>query len=84
MVSCSLYALRRNEVVRVHVPELRRCRVDIGHDRERHVVEPDIFAHCIAAGVRLGEELALLVVEVARGKTWSVWLSPISRCRDEE
>lgn len=29
----------------MHKIEVRRCGVDIRNDRQRHVIEPDIFAH---------------------------------------
>ena len=50
----------------MHEPELRRQGVDIGDDRERQVVEPDIFAQGLAGVVRLRDQVPGEVVEIVR------------------
>jgi hypothetical protein len=50
-------------VVGVHEIELRRG-VEVGEDRERHVVEPDVFAQGRAGIGRLGDQPAGEVLDV--------------------
>jgi hypothetical protein len=57
---------RAIETVGVHEIETGARGVHIGDDRERHVVEPDIFPQRGAAVGSLGEQAPVKIVEVMR------------------
>ena len=44
-----------------------RAGVDVSHERDRHVVEPDVFGERVAAAVALRQEMARLVIDELRG-----------------
>jgi hypothetical protein len=44
----------------------RRAGVDVGDQRDRHVVEPNVFGERVAGIVALGQQMAGLIVDVLR------------------
>ena len=49
----------------MHIIEIGRRRIEVGEHRQRHVVEPDIFAQDSAGRpIGLGDEMALEVLDI--------------------
>ena len=57
---------RTIEMIGVHVVEVRRCGVDVGHHGQRRVVDPDVLAQRRAGVVGLGNEPPVRIVDVVR------------------
>ncbi len=58
---------RPHQMIGLHVIDRGR-RGDSVDDRHRHVGEPDIFAQGLAAGVQLGDDVAIRVIGIERGR----------------